>query len=59
MTEPFKLKYQLIWLRLVPEQSRAGVNPYELCIWHIIRKIGNIMLTPEAVVRADTRAESV
>ena len=25
--EPFKLKYQLIWLRLVPSQSSDGVKP--------------------------------
>ena len=27
MTEPFRLKYQLIWLREVPSQLSAGVTP--------------------------------
>lgn len=26
-SEPFKWKYQLIWLRFLPSQSRAGVTP--------------------------------
>ena len=27
MTDPFKLKYQLIWLRLLPSQFSDGVTP--------------------------------
>lgn len=32
MTDPFKLKYQLIWLRAPEVQSRAGITPCERCI---------------------------
>ena len=27
MTDPFKLKYQLIWFKFLPLQSNAGVTP--------------------------------
>lgn len=51
MTDPFKLKYQLIWFKLLPSQFRDGVTPDAAFKAEVIVDKVNVLLV-EGVIPA-------